>query len=486
MLDQSQLMDPIIRTVRRPLVTALLFIWMLSPPLLLAGPDFAIPKPTDALLPPPPPPALEPSVVHLTVGRHLGDMIEAVDAAIPVHHRHEEEWIPGKQPLDGAPFDYQYYLWRGPVRFSVDGERLVTDFPDVRYRVRVRLQETNGAARIAECGYGPDAHMRMNVQAASDLQWSPDWKLQIGTHFGSPRFVTPCRLDPIALDITGMVNGWFAERLPALASSIDRVFSAQTEAKQRAQLIWNALQEPMELRPGTWLTFRPQNPRAGSTILNPDRSVHTVVSMAFDPIIAVGNKPHPDRTPLPPLQTAPAAKEGFHLAVPMLVPYETVNEKLAKEVVGQEIVPPVGSAVRINGIRVYGSSTNLVSEVALSGGVNGLLYLQGIPAIAPDGHTLEFHNFDFTIETSNMLAKFANRMLYETIREKVVESSRIEVGDRIEALRRQVERQMNRQLAKDIWLQGSVTTLAPRGVYPVPDGIELQFAMDGALRVIIQ
>jgi hypothetical protein len=326
----------------------------------------------------------------------------------------------------------------------------------------------------------------MRVEAASELRWSLEWVLQTRTQFGAPQFVTPCRLDPIALDVTEMLNDWFNERLPSLASTIDQMFVTQREAKKRAQFVWASLQEPMELRPGTWLVYRPRDPRAGSLTLDRDDLVQTIVSMAFDPTIFVGAKPAIAGSSLPPLQTGPAAQEGFHLAVPMLVPYEELTQRLAKEVVGQEIIPPVGSRIRIIGIRAYGSGDKLISEVTLSGGVSGTVYLQGKPAIAPDGHTLEFHQFDYTMETSSAVAKFANRVMYDTLREKIVQNSRIEVGDRIEALRRQVERQMNRELTPGMWLQGQVTGLSPRGLYPVQGGIELQFTMDGALHLSIQ
>jgi hypothetical protein len=125
-----------------------------------------------------------------------------------------------------------------------------------------------------------------------------------------------------------------------------------------------------------------------------------MISLAFDPIIVVGSKPHADNNPLPALQTGPTAQEGFHLAMPMLVPYEELNERLAKKVVGEEIIPPVGSRIQITGVRVYGSGNHLISEVTVTGGVNGKLYLQGKPALAPDGHTLELRDFNFTMDTS--------------------------------------------------------------------------------------
>jgi hypothetical protein len=76
--------------------------------------------------------------------------------------------------------------------------------------------------------------------------------------------------------------------------------------------------------------------------------------------------------------------------------------------------------------------------------------------------------------------------LYDAIREKVLPNTRIDVGDRIAGLRSRIQRHMNRELAPDIWIEGAVTKFDPRSIYPVPGGIEVQFALDGTLNLTIQ
>lgn len=483
---QRHLLHPAIERLWIRLLTAILLGLLLSPLTTLAASSLDILKPTDVLRPPPPPPNLQPSVVNLTIGRTLREMREAVESSIAVHHRHEEEWIPGKRTLNGMPFEYQYYIWRGPVQFQIENDRLITEFPDVRYRVRVRLKESNGVAQIAECGYGADTHMRLKIKASSEVRWSEDWAVHTKTQFGRPQFSEPCRLSPIDLDVTELLNDWLIQWLPSLATAIDQTFIQQVEPKKRAQTIWESLQEPMELNAGIWWMYRPQNPLAGSLTVDRDKSVRTIVSMTFDPMIVGGARPHVDKRPLPPLRTGPTAQEGFHLAVPLLVPYEELNHRLATEVVGEEIAPPVGSRIRITGLRMYGSGNDLISEVTVTGGVNGTLYLQGKPALAPDGKMLEFHDFNFTVETSNVLVRLTNRMMYDTIRDKILPYTKIDIADRIELLRRRVERQMNRELSPGMWLQGEAHNLAAQSIYPVKGGIEMQFVIDGTLGLVVQ
>jgi hypothetical protein len=307
-------------------------------------------------------------------------MREAVESAITLHHEHEKEWITGKRQLNGMPFDYQYYIWRGPVNLKVEHGRLVTEFPDVRYRVRVRMKAPNGGTRIAECGYGENANLRMKLEAVSEVQWSDNWVVSTTTMFGRPQFGEPCRLSPIDLDVTELLDEWLNQRLPSLASAIDQTFLKHVEARKRAQIIWEKIQEPMELRPGTWLIYRPQNPRPGPLTLDGDQSVQTTVSLAFDPMIIVGPKPQFEAIRCRP-RIGPSAPEGF--TWPAHARFLRLTERMAREFVGQEIIPPVGSGSRSPASRPTGGN-NLISEVTVSGGVNGKLYLRANPR-PPDG-----------------------------------------------------------------------------------------------------
>ncbi|GKS59331.1 hypothetical protein YTPLAS18_28580 [Nitrospira sp.] len=467
----------------------LALMWLAVPihaVVLGADSHLVIPKPTDALLPPPPVPALEPSVVNLTISATLRQIQEAVESSIPLHHAHEDDWIPGKVLIGGAPFEYKSYIWRGPVRFRTERNRLITEFHDVRYRVQARLTDPEGKTRIGACGYGAEWPRHLRLEASSEIQWSDDWVIRTVTRFGKPELAEPCRLHPAGVDVTTLILHRLNDRLPALAAAIDRAFLQQGEAKKRAEIIWETLQEPVELRSGTWLTYGPTNPQAGALVLDPDRTVRTTVTMGLQPAIVVGPKPTAAPSPLPPLQTSTTVAEGFHLTVPMTLPYSELNTRLADDIVGEEIIPPVGSRIKITGVQLYGSEDKLISEVNVSGGVNGNLYLQGKPEFAADGHTLEFTHFDFTVDTKNVLVGTTSRLMHDTIRQKVLPDTQLDLQDRIEGLRKRMEKSMNRELAPGIWLQGTVDELKPIGIYPVPSGVEIQFLVHGSLLVILQ
>jgi hypothetical protein len=189
---------------------------------------------------------------------------------------------------------------------------------------------------------------------------------------------------------------------------------------------------------------------------------------------------------LPPLQLGqPAATEGLHLRLPLLVSYEELNRRLIPQVVGEEIRPPVGAPIKVTDLQVYGSGDQLIAAVVVSGGVNGTLYLAGRPSLDPTTQVLEFREFDFTMETKNVLAKATNRMMHRAILEQVLPDTKLDLRDHFEDLRNRIERQFTRELLPDTWLEGSVTRMEPRGLYPTQDGLEVHLVVDGNLKLTI-
>ncbi|HSE58739.1 MAG TPA: DUF4403 family protein, partial [Nitrospiraceae bacterium] len=190
--------------------------------------------------------------------------------------------------------------------------------------------------------------------------------------------------------------------------------------------------------------------------------------------------------PLPPLQLGrSAAAEGLHLGIPMLVSYEELNRRLVPQVVGEEIRPPVGAPIKVTGLQVYGSGDRLIAAVTVAGGVNGTLYLAGQPSLDPGTQILEFRGFNFTMETKNVLAKATDRMMHDAILEKVLPDTKIDLRDRFEELRNRIERQFTRELVPGTWLEGSVTQLVPRGIYPTEQGLEIHLVVDGNLKLTV-
>ena len=362
----------------------------------------------------------------------------------------------------------------------MDREQFHVWFDHVRYRIWARRNQGEGFVE-ARCGHGDDPPKRLNLAARSALSWSDRWRLQTQTTFDDPVFVEPCGLTGLDLDATPVLKAVLQPRLAALAQNIDRIVRERTEAKQRAEMVWQKLQEPIEFAPNQWLEFRPRDARVSPITSNGTLVLQTSVNLVMAPKIVKGSKPDTVAIPLPPLQLAPLRLEGFHLALPIIVDYERINQRLEQEMVGQEVQTPLGDRVKVEGVQLYGSGDRLILALRLSGGVNGTVYATGTPVFDEGLGILKFVDLDFTVETRNVLVRSANWMFHQDILSSLRSQAFIDLSGQLQTLRSRLTTALTRDLGPKAKLEGEVMTLRPRGVYPTAGGVEVHIIADGSM-----
>ncbi|HKY71720.1 MAG TPA: DUF4403 family protein [Nitrospira sp.] len=447
-----------------------------------AAAELHIPKPTDSLKPAPPPPALETSVVNLEIRLPAEELATAVDQGFPQVAAREDDWKDAATLGDREDVRFLYRIVRGSFRYRMERDHFEVWLDQVRYRVWARKDGGEGFVE-GRCGHGNDPPKRLNLAARSALTWSDRWRLQSHTTFDEPVFLEPCLLSGLDLDATSLLKGILQTRLEAVGQSIDRIIRERTEARKRAETIWQQLQEPVEFASNQWLAFNPREARVSPIISNGTLVVQTSVNLVMEPRIISGSKPVKAALPLPSLQLAPVPMEGFHLALPVTVDYGQINRRLEQEMIGQEFQAPIGDSVRIDGVQLYGSGDKLILALRVSGGVNGNLYATGTPVFDQGLGILRFADLDFTMDTRNVLLRSANWMFHQNILSTLRSEAIIDLSGQLQSLRSRLGTALSRDLGGGATLQGEVLSLRPRGVYPTTGGVEVHIIADGAMWV---
>ena len=445
-----------------------------------AASQLQIPKPSDPLKPAPPPPALEPSVVNLEVRLPAEELAVAVDQAFPQVSAREDNWDDAGTLGGREDFRFLYRLVRGPFRYRMDHDHFDVWFDQVRYRIWARMNQ-GGTMVEGRCGHGDDPPRRLNLSTRSALTWSDTWRIQSRTTFGEPTFVEPCRLEGLDLDATPLLKSVLEPRLTALAQSIDRIIHERTEAKKRAETVWQKIQEPVELGPDRWLQFNPRDARVSPITSHGTQVVQTSVNLVMEPKVLSGSRPASTQVPLPTLQLAPLALEGFHLALPITIEYSRINQRLEQEMVGQVIQAPLGNSIRIDGVQLYGSGDRLILALRVSGGVNGTIYTAGTPVFDEGLGVLRFLDLDYTMDTRNVLVRSANWMFQQNILSSLQENAFIDLSDELKALRSRLGSALTRELGPNAHLEGDVAKVRPSGIYPTSSGVEVHLIADGSM-----
>ena len=466
----------------RWLLAMVAFVALASP--AFSGSQIEIPKPTDPLEAPPPPPTVGVSTLHLPVSIAVSEIATAADLAVPRVSDYEETWHSGESLPDHGPVTYQFRFHRGPVQARMIQDTMVIRFPENLYRFRVRITQPDGSIVEGRCGYGNDPPKHVTFAARSRLSWTDAWTIQSHTTFEDPEFPDLCRLDRNDIEIMPLLSRIARAKVQALAPALDATVRERGESKHRAETVWKQLYEPIQVTPSLWITLNPSDIAAGPIGSGGDRTIETAVDLQLKPHAVFGNPPPSSPQPLPPLLPASDRHEGFHLAIPVTVPYADINRRLAKDLVGQEIELSAGKHLSIVSAQLYGSGHSLLVELGIKGPVDGLLYVTGKPVLDSSTGILRFDELDFTIETRNVLARAATWLLSKEVLARLEPETRIELSDRLEQLRRQLARALTRQLTPGTWLQGTVTALTPLGIYPIEGGVEVHIEAEGSLMLV--
>ncbi len=337
--------------------------------------------------------------MHLHVSLALNDLASAADEAFPHEGAKEEVWQDGGTLAGHGPYQYFYRFVRGPLHVRMVGDRLAIEYPEFRYRLAIKLTRSEGEVLVGSCGYDDDPPKRLRLTANSRVGWSEAWTLKSETSFNPPSFLDPCRLTNQDIDGTLIVQSLLDAKLRGLASAIDAKLRERTASKERAGSVWQTLQESTALTPDLWLTLNPTGIQAGPVGAEGEQLIQSSVHLLLQPTVSLGAQPAATFRPLPSFELIPHTGDGFHLALPILAEYPAINRLLAQRLVGSEIPSSVGDPLKIVSARLYGSGANLILELGMSGGINGILYAIGTPVLDTDDEyapvrAIQFHGGD--------------------------------------------------------------------------------------------
>ncbi|MDB4947469.1 MAG: hypothetical protein JWM27_118 [Gemmatimonadetes bacterium] len=424
-------------------------------------------------------PEAEASVVHLPVTLSLAGIADKVEDAVPRRGGDENEWhVAGDAPVIGTV--YVTEAWeRDPLRISVTGGHVDVS-AHVRYRARIAKKVCAPLVGcrwvpLSQCGHdGPMPTLDIGLRTT--LGWSPDWRVAPRTAARPVRSGLHCRVAGARVDVTERVQAKVLAELQRAAPRVDERIREAAALHDRVEGVWRALQKPIQVADGVWLTLRPQ---AASADVPSGRgtTLSTDVALILRPRVVVGDKPAPDTTPLPRRVPMPPGR-GFRLQLVADVPYAAGDSILAAELVGKRLSSH-GQSVKVKAAHLSGHGSRLVLAVDVVGDARGTLYFVGTPVFDPATQVLTVPDLDFSLETKNVLTTAAGWLLYPSLREQMAAAARFPLAARMAQLREHVAGALNRDLGTSVRMTGTVDQLRPVGVAVRAGSVAAVFVAEG-------
>jgi hypothetical protein len=429
-------------------------------------------------------PEPQPSTVTLPITVSLAHVAAQVESKVPHGQNHEDDWHPlGSFPVVGTL--YVKEMWeRDPLSLRLDGDHLDLS-AHVRYRARVAAHPCVlgrcSWVQLASCGQdGPMPSMDLGLRTIIGIR--PDWTVSAHT---TPREVQPgfrCRLTKANVDVTERVQKLVQDLLDRNASEIDQRIREAANLRHHVESVWGTVQEPITASKGVYVLMQPEAlsatpPRGSGTTLS------TQVSVVVRPKLVIGKRPRVTPKPLPPSGgTVPG--EGFHIQMVAELPFSVMDSIVRAKLVGRSF-DIKDHHITVRGARLYGAGTKLVLAASIAGDAKGTLYFVGTPVFDPDSQVVSVPDLDFSVESREVLPEVAEWLLYDQLRDQMRESARFAVGDRIYAIRRDVDAALDRQLARGVRSTGRVDRITPLGVFVFSRSVAAVVQAEGQAQIHI-
>jgi hypothetical protein len=316
-----------------------------------------------------------------------------------------------------------------------------------------------------------DTNFEIKIKFVTAISMGSDWRMDTRTASAGFDWITKpsIRVAGIEIPITGLVSRKITENLPQFAKAIDDNVKQGFEIKKYVVQAWNLLREPRLISEPyrTWMLVTPTEATITPFQIDKNRIKATINVKGYTQT-QTGEKPVilPIKD-IPALTVVSDVATGFEIGLIATLPYEEATRLVSAQFVGKTFDYKDGQyKVEVTNIDIYGQNEKLVIKAGLKGGINGSIYLKGIPYYDTEKRVLTLKNLDYDLDTRSVLIKTANWLLQGKFIKQLEQQFTLPLGGQIAEAQKNIGLQLaNRQITKGVTLNGNLDTISPDQVY---------------------
>jgi len=359
----------------------------------------------------------------------------------------------------GGLFCHQYVYQRDSLELRASEDHLQID-TRLRYRAQVGVL---GSARLAGCGYAPEAMRRASLSMTTSLYWRRDWRIGArDTKFVST-LVDACRVTTLGVDATRTLRDIVNRQLAGFATQADTTIPQVADFKPLADSLWRSFLEPTALdsTESLWLLLEPEAVRV-TPFVGAGPSLTTSMILYARPRVISGAKPSVRARPLPALAlgTAPAA---FSVPVSVELPFAEVAKRAGLLLAAD---PPSGG-VRVDSVQVRGRGDTVYVDLDVSGSMRGRLSMTSRMRWDATARELRLDDLEWTLASKGLLSRMTSTLAAPFIGRAVRRATmggRVPLGAQLDAVRTQLMVKLNGPVGPGAVMGSSVSDLRIVGV----------------------
>jgi hypothetical protein len=373
--------------------------------------------------------------------------------------------------------EISYQAFLRDLQMRLNGSQF-TVTTQLEFSVGARIKSRLTQFGIASCGIN-EAMPRLEFTLPGSVAWGTAGDLVITPGKWSMRWIRPCNITAFQLNVESLLD------LPGVRGKVQDAINSAIAANLRQiglraalNQAWPILNEPREVQGGVWLLLRPEKV-AFADISGNGRFVSSAITVRARPVVVSGAKPVVVIPPVPAPDHLPTGAEGFHIALAGDIGLDKANELLNQKLAGKPITAGSHTVV-IDSLRLYGSGNKAVIGLTLSAPIKGEIYALAHPVFDVEKNELRFEDLDFSLATSDMLAKTANWMLHGSLRQSLEQKTRIRFDDDLQDSLKDF-RNYRQEFSSGAVVRAALEHVRPQGIYFTQDSIKAYVTLDGKL-----
>ncbi len=315
----------------------------------------------------------------------------------------------------------------------------------------------------------------------------PDWSVQTYTTLDAHRWTRKpvARIGSFQLPISGLTDLILRSTQKQMTRKIDEEIQQALDLRVLLTPLWTALKRPRLISESMQIWFRFEPQVAGlETFQEEHGSLSSAVHIQGLARVKAGGEPvllQPEA--LPEYALVENHLDSLRIMIHTEVPYEQAERLAEDQLIGQSFSSG-GKKVTVEGIDLYGQGTHLIASVRLGGAYKGQVHLRGRPVFNLEENQIELEEFDFDLQTRNVLHRSAGWLFKGNIRSSLEEQLRFPLENNLNMVKEEINAQLNNVKAGP-WIRLSTPGLhlSMEDIALTPEGMALNILLSGRVEV---
>jgi len=375
-------------------------------------------------------------------------------------------------------------VWKAqPIAVQLNGM-------SVDYRIPLKIWLRGGMTKLG-ITLAKEVQLQIALKYHTTFSIAPDWSVSSKTVSTGFEWITNPEVSlvgfqvPVKYVADKIVNGMQGR----VCSEIDNQIRTQFDIKAQMASAWKQMQQPVLINKdfNLWLKLTPSEVTA-TPFATHNGYISAAVGVKSQTEVLVSVTP-PVFTPvgkLPSFRLIQKPDAQFNFNIWTDIPYTEAEQMAIKEVKGKTF-DAGGKKVTVNSLQIYGSSGKVVVGAALTGSFNGMVYFVGVPVYNKETKAVEVTDFDFEMQTKNILFKSAAWLFKSTIKEKIKENLVFPISSYINMAKTTANTSLkNNRSVQNVTINGSVDQVDIENIYLANKSFKILGVAKGKLNVAVE